>query len=258
MHGPRVVLSLGLALSAFALTARPAASDIRGTLGGAESLTVAPVRPEARLRGAYWEVPNGVLAITVPRASVEFDVGVVLTGPGIAEATQPVGLRIEGGRCRPGTVVVSPGTTLDITNADLVAHELYAVARGAAERVVPAESTSPRSRRQIQLPQAGVYELRDVRQPSFRCYVIAGPGQGRVLLPNATGAFAATGLSDGDYTVKVYYQGELRATEAAAIRGRDAQVQVNLAGGASPTTPTPTDAPAAVGNDNRRRDRHER
>jgi plastocyanin len=199
-------------------------------------------------------VPNGVLAITVPRASVEFDVGVILTGPGIAESTQPVGIRIEGGRCRPGTVVLSPGTTLDITNADLVAHELYAVARGGTERVVAAEAISPRARRQVQLRQAGVYELRDVRQPSFRCYVIAGAGQGRVLLPTATGAFAATGLNDGDYTVKVYYQGELRATEAAVIRGHDAQVQVNLAGG-SPAAPA---APAAGADDNHRRDRHER
>ncbi len=254
MHGPRVVLSLGLALGAFALTTRPAAFDIRGTLGGAESLTVAPARTVPRHRPAYWEVPNGVLAITVARPSVEFDVGVVLTGPGVAESTQPVGVRVEGGRCRPGTVVVSPGTTLDITNADLVAHELYAVPRGSDERAVPAESVSPRARRQIQLPQAGVYELRDVRQPSFRCYVIAGPGQGRVLLPNATGAFAATGLSDGEYTVKVYYQGELRATEPAVVRGRDAQVQVNLAGGAAPAAP----AAPAEGNDRERRERRER
>ena len=108
MHGPRVVLSLGLALGAFALTTRPAAFDIRGTLGGAESLTVAPARAVPRFRPAYWEVPNGVLAITVARPSVEFDVGVILTGPGVAESTQPVGVRVEGGRCRPGTVVVSP------------------------------------------------------------------------------------------------------------------------------------------------------
>lgn len=244
--------SLGFALGAFALPFSLTAFDLRGTLGGVESLTVAPPRSTARFRPAYWEVPNGVLPITAPRPNVEFDLGVILTGPGISEATQPVGLRVEGGRCRPGTVVVSPGTTLDITNADLIAHELYASPLGTDERAVPAESVSPRARRQVQLPTAGVYELRDVRQPSFRCYLVVGPGQGRVLLPNASGAFAATGLSDGDYTVKVYYQGELRATAPVVVRGRDAQVQVSLSAGATPT------APAPEGNDRERRERRER
>ena len=247
------MFALGLALGAFAFTPRPAAFDVRGTVGGVESLTVAPLRAEPRLRPAYWEVPNGVLAITVARPSVEYDLGVVLTGPGVAESGQPVALRIEGGRCRPGTVVLSPGTTLDITNADLVAHEIYAVARGTEVRAVPAESVSPRARRQIQLPPAGAYELRDLRQPSFRCHVLVGPGQGRVLLPNATGAFAATGLADGDYTVTVYYQGEQRATAPAAVRGRDAQVQLSVAG-----APGASGAPGAPAADRAQGDRHER
>lgn len=231
MQRSRVVLSVGVALASLALAARSPASDLRGTLAGAESLSPSARQDPPRFRAAYWEVPNGVLPITTARASVEFDVGVILTGPGITESTQPVALRIEGGRCRPGTVVVTPGTTLDVTNADLVGHELYAVARGATERVVPAQVVSPRARRQIQLAAAGVYELRDVRQPSFRCWVIAGPGQGRTLLPNATGAFAATGLNDGNYTVKVYFEGAERASQAVEIAGREAQVQVSLAGG---------------------------
>lgn len=231
MHGCRIGLFVGVALGGVGLAAVSSATDLRGTLGGADALNVTPVQMPPRYRAAYWEVPNGVLNLTTARPSVEFDLGVVLTGPGIAESAQPVPLRIEGGRCRPGTVVISPGTTLDITNADLIGHELYAVARGGNDRVVPAEVTSPRARRQVQLRAAGVYELRDVRQPSFRCWVIAGPGQGRLLLPNATGAFAATGLNDGDYTVKVYFEGAERASQAVQIRGREAQVQISLGGG---------------------------
>ena len=226
----RLVLSFGIALSALALGRVSPALDLRGTLAGADTLSPSPRQDPPRFRPAYWEVPNGVVPLATPRANVEFDLGVILTGPGVAESTQPVGVRIEGGRCRPGTVVVTPGTTLDITNADLVGHDLYAVARGGAERVVPAEVVSPRARRQIQFAAAGVYELRDARQPSFRCWVVAGPGQGRVLLPNPAGAFAATGLSDGDYTVKVYYEGEVRSTQVAEIRGREAQVQIMLGG----------------------------
>ncbi len=230
----RVVLSLGVAIGASALAAHAVASDLRGTLAGADSLTPSPRTAPPRVRASYWEVPNGVVPIAAPRASVEYDLGVILTGPGLAEATQPVALRIEGGRCRPGTVVVTPGTTLDITNADLVGHELYAVARGATDRVVPAEFTSPRTRRQIQFARAGVYELRDVRQPSFRCWVVAGQGQGRVMLPNATGAFATTGLGDGEYTVKVYFEGESRGSQTVTVRGDNATVQVSLGGAAAP------------------------
>lgn len=234
------VLSLGVALGALALTQRSPASDIRGTLAGAESLSPSPRQDPPRFRASYWEVPNGVLPITTPRASVEADVGVILTGPGIAESTQPLDLRVEGGRCRPGTVVVTPAATLSITNADLIAHELYAVARGSTERVVAAEAVAPRARRQIQLPVAGVYELRDVRQPSFRCWIVAGPGQGRVLLPNSAGAFVATGLNDGEYTVKAWYEGTERATQTVAIAGHEAQVTVALGGGGA--------APAAANN----------
>ncbi len=237
MQRSRLVLSVGVALGALALGQRSPASDLRGTLQGADSLSPSPRPLPARFRAAYWEVPNGVVPIAAPRASVEFDLGVILTGPGIAESTQPVSIRVEGGRCRPGTVVVTPGTTLDITNADLVGHELYAVARGATEPAVPAQVISPRARRQIQLARAGVYELRDARQPSFRCWVIAGPGQGRILLPNAAGAFAATGLADGDYTVKVYYEGAERASQAVQVRGREAQVQVSLGGGGAAAAP---------------------
>lgn len=233
MQRSRVVLSVGIALGCVALAARAPASDLRGTLAGADSLSPSARQDPPRYRPSYWEVPNGVMPITTARANVEFDVGVILTGPGIPEATQPVGIRIEGGRCRPGTVVVSPGTTLDISNADLVGHDLYAVARGASDRVVPAQLVSPRSRRQVQLPAAGVYELRDVRQPSFRCWVIAGPGQGRILLPNSAGAFAATGLNDGTYTVKAYYEGAERASQTVTVEGREAQVQITL-GGAAP------------------------
>jgi plastocyanin len=233
----RSLLFFCVALGTSVHTAPSPATDLRGTLAGVDSLSPATRQNPPRFRGAYWEVPNGVLALSTQHASVEFDVGVVLTGPGIAEATQPVGVRVEGGRCRPGTVVVTPGTTLDINNTDIVTHELYAVAQGTDNRVLAAEATSPRTHRQMQFAQAGVYELRDVRQPSFRCWVIAGPGQGRVLLPNAAGAVAATGLADGDYTIKVYFEGVERATQTVLMRGRDAQIPITL--GAAP-------APAAA------------
>lgn len=223
------------------------AFDLRGTLQQGDSLSPG-ARPEPRgTRGFYWEVPNGVVPISAARANLERDVGVVLTGPGVAESTQPVTIALEGGRCRPGTVVVSPGTTLSIDNQDLLAHELYAVREGQTQRAAPAELTSPRTRRQMTFPGAGTYEVRDVRQSSLRCWVVVGPGQGRVLRVDAAGAFTATGLNNGDYTVKVYFEGHERASQAVTVSDREAEVQVSLAGAAAAPA-----ADAEHGNHHRR------
>lgn len=244
MFATRLIFTSVLTIALLTRTVRLPASDLRGTLQGADSLTVTPRADPPRYRAAYWNFPNGVLdPINTARANVEWDVGVVLTGPGVAESAQPVSVRVEGGRCRPGTIVVSPGTTLQIENADLLGHELYAVRAGSTERVITAELTTPRSRRQVSFQAPGTYEIRDVRQPSFRCWAVVGAGQGRVLLTNATGAFAATGLADGEYTVKAYFEGAERGSATVTIRGRDEQAQLAVSAGAG-AAPAGGNAPA--------------
>lgn len=178
---------------------------------------------------------------------------VVLTGASVAESRQPVTVPVEGGRCRPGTVLVSPGTTLTLDNQDLLAHEFYVVRSGGDERVVAAEITSSRTRRQVSLPSAGTYELRDLRQPTFRCWLVSGPGQGRVLQPNASGAFTATGLEDGPYTIKAYFEGVERASAEVTVAGHEASV--TLAIGAAPAAPGAAPAAAEASDEGRRRHR---
>lgn len=222
------------------------AHEVRGTLAGADALGPSPRATPARWRGAFWEVPNGALALSAPRANVERDVAVVLTGAGVAESRQPVTVPVEGGRCRPGTVLLSPGTTLTIDNQDMLGHEFYVVRQGRDERVVPAEITASRTRRQVALPAAGTYELRDARQPTFRCWLVAGPGQGRVLAADRAGAFLAA-LEDGSYTVKAYYEGVERGSADVTVAGHEATVTLTL--GAAPGAPAA--APAAPADDNR-------
>ncbi len=235
------MLALGAWMSGVA-----GAADLRGTLTGAESLSPTPRPDPPRFRGAYWDAPNGAVTLTAPRANLERDLGVVLTGPGVAEATQPVTVVLEGNRCRPGTVVVSPGTTVTLDNRDLLGHALYAVPRGAeGPRAIEAELTSARTRRQVAFPQAGVFELRDERSPSFRCWVVVGPGQGRVLPVNSQGAFVATGLADGDYTVQAWFEGASRGTAAVTVAGREAQAAVPLQGAPAAPGAAPAAAPAA-------------
>lgn len=237
----------------FVTAGSAAAHDVRGTLTGADALSPSPRATPPRWRGSFWEVPNGAIAITTPRANVERDVAVVLTGAGVAESRQPVTVPVEGGRCRPGTVLLAPGTTLTLDNQDLLAHEFYAVRAGQEERVVAAELTASRTRRQVSLPAAGTYELRDVRQPTFRCWLVVGAGQGRVLQPDRSGAFAATGLADGPYTVKAYFEGVERATAEVTVAGREESVTLAM-GSAAPAPGAPA-APAAAEDEPRHRRR---
>lgn len=215
-------------LSVLSAVQIPRAADLRGTLVGAGELSPSARERDGRHRAFFWEVPNGVVPLTAARADVERDLAVVLTGPGVEESARPVAVVLEGGRCRPGTVVAAPGTMINVENNDLLTHELYVVPRGGTDRVVPAERTSPRARRQFSVGRAGVFELRDARDPSFRCWIAAGPGQGRVLRVDAQGAFRAAGLADGDFTVKVFYEGTERASQAVTVAGREATVTVTL------------------------------
>ncbi|MBL8602992.1 MAG: hypothetical protein JNK72_13795 [Myxococcales bacterium] len=244
------------------------AVDIRGSLQGVDTLAPSPRPDPPRYRGSYWDTPNGALTPITPRASVERDIGVVVTGPGIAEATQAMTVPVEGNRCRPGTVVVSPGTTLTLDNQDLVSHTLYAIARGQeANRVVQPETTSARTRRQITFAAPGTYELRDERSPAFRCWVVVGQGQGRVLGVNREGAFMASNLNEGAYVVRAYFEGTERGSVNATVANEAVTVQLPVSGAptpaaannAAPAGNTPP-APSAANNDSdgSHRGRHHR
>lgn len=217
---------------------------MRGTLQGADTLSPSPRPAPAGVRASYWEVPNGVVPIAAPRASAEFDVGLILTGEGVEESRQPVALAIQGGRCRPGTVVVAPGTVLRLDNQDVIGHALYAVAQGTDTRAVPEELTSSHTTRQVTFTTAGVYELRDARQSSFRCWVVVGSGQGRVLQQDANGGFTVTGLADGDYTVRAWFEGVERGSGTVHMAGHDLPLALHLGAPGAAPTPAAPNAPA--------------
>ncbi|MBI5512597.1 MAG: hypothetical protein HY909_02450 [Deltaproteobacteria bacterium] len=234
-----------------AVVPRGLATDVRGTLANTQGL-IGSERPlPPRHRGSFWETANGVATILAPRASVEFDVGVVVTGPGITDGTQHARVRIEGGRCRPGTVVVNPGTVLEVSNDDIVAHALYAVAPGQNTPVLPMELTAAHTTRQLTFPAAGVFELRDERQPSFRCWVVASAQQGRAVSPRTDGSFVLPDLGDGDFTVRAYFEGAERASATLHLPGREPTVTLSLPapaatppGGAAPAATAPGSAPS--------------
>lgn len=257
----RATTSLWVALS-FAVTALtvPAHSaDLRGNLQGIDTLrpSAPPEIPERRLY--FWMQSNGAVATREARANPERDLAVIVTGPAVAEAAQPVTVTIAGGGCQPGTVVVTPNTVISLRNLDWFTHELYLTQpnnEAPIEDFGP-EATAPSSQRSAQVRTAGRYVLHDRLNPLFRCWIVVGPGQGRVISPAADGTYRTSGLAEGDYTVDVWFEGRKVGTSNAHMGTRDSTVPaMNLAvppadpaaNGAAPgTAPGAPGAPAVPG-----------
>jgi hypothetical protein len=222
------------------------AADVRGTVQGLDTLQPAAAPEVTGRRLFYWEEPNGAIDVRRPHALADVDVAVVLSGEGVAEARQPVSVPITGGRCRPGTVVLAPNAVLRLQNQDWMGHEFFAVASGEREPLESfrPEATAPRSERQVQFATAGTYEIRDRLQPLFRCWVVVGAGQGRHTTPAHDGAFRFGTVTDGAYTVKVYYEGRVLAEGSAQVSG-DRNVTVTGLNANAAAAPAANSAPAS-------------
>lgn len=212
---------------------------------------------------------NGALATRDPRPNPERDFAVVVSGDNVPESTQPVTVTVAGGTCQPGTVLVNTGTTINLRNIDWFAHELFLTAPNnetPIEGFAP-ESTAPNSQRSAQVRAAGTYLMRDRLNPLFRCWVVVGTGQGRHVSPGADGTFRTSNLADGEYTLKVYFEGRVLATSTARVAGRESVVPpinvnapppaegaaANGAGAQNGAAPAPENNPAPAGR--RRRGR---
>ncbi len=242
-HG-RLATLLGIAL----VSSTASGADVRGTLTGIDTVTPTPPPDTGTRRMFYWELPNTAIGVLRPHVNPESDLAVVMTGDGVQESTHPVSFPVAGGRCRPGTAVIAPNGVLRIQNQDWFPHEFYAVQAGqtAAIAAVQAEPTAPRSERQVQIPEAGVYEIRDRISPLFRCHVLVGNGQGRVVSPGADGAFRFSPVPDGTYTVRVYFEGrQIAETTVTMLHDREVTIPpINL--GAPPAAPGAAGAAAGA------------
>jgi hypothetical protein len=227
---------------ALGTTSAANAGDLRGSLQGLDTLRSTPVPEVPERRLYFWMQSNGALATRDARPNPERDVAVVLSGDNVPESAQPVPVTVAGGTCQPGTVLVNPGTTLNIRNVDWFAHELFLTAPNnetPIEGFAP-EATAPNSQRSAQVRTAGTYVIRDRLNPMFRCWVVVGPGQGRHISPAADGTFRTSNVADGEYTLKVFFEGRVVATSTARVAGRETTVPaINLA------APPPSEGNAA-------------
>lgn len=251
---------------ALGATSVASAGDLRGSLQGLDTLRSAPAPEVPERRLYFWMQSNGALATRDARPNPERDLAVVLSGPTVPEAAQPVLVTVAGGTCQPGTVLVSPGTTVNVRNVDWFAHELFLTAPNNETPIEGAapEPTAPNSQRAMQVRQAGTYLMRDRLNPLFRCWVVVGPGQGRHISPSADGSFRTSNVAEGEYTLKVYFEGRVIATSTARMGARDTTVPaINLAAppptegaapanGAQPGAAPPADNPPAPAGRRRR------
>lgn len=152
-------------------------------------------------RRSYWEIDNGVKELRKDRVDAPRELSVVLVGEGASDELAKCEAEFSGGSVLPSTLVVRVGATLQLTNHDEVAHELY------AEGLQPfsAEATSPRGRRAVNLAAAGSWPLRDRLISHVRGHLHVLPDLVAVAKVLDGGKFAFSDVPAGKYTLKVFH-----------------------------------------------------
>ncbi len=199
LFGPALVGCLAVAAPA-------AAAPVKGRLSGLDAL-LNPVWNEAKdvaSRRYTWreQSPTVLDKFRHLTASPSKEVCVVAFGEG-APAREIVALRLGGGRTTPVTLVVNPGTTLDVVNRDVFRHRPYIVNQPSFQ----AADIKAGEQRQWKVPGPGTYELRDELFPSVRSWVVVEPNAVARAYPAPDGAFAFANLPPGEYTLRAYFSG---------------------------------------------------
>ncbi len=186
------------------------AGGIKGKVSGAEKL-LNPVWNEAK------DPANHRYSFREPSPTVRGEFRVLygyapkelcIAALGTTAATvpdKPLLFKLGGGRTNPVTLVVAPGTTLEVLNNDPFLHRPYLVGNPTFE----ANDLKSKGPRQWKVPaSAAVYEMRDELSPSVRSWVVAEPNVAGVAFPQRDSTFAFDHLPAGDYTLQAYYSGK--------------------------------------------------
>lgn len=122
---------------------------------------------------------------------------------GSPQKSDPVLIRVGGGRTWPVTIVVPPGTKLQFQNTDPFNHRLF----GVGLKTFPPGDTGKGAHRDWTVPKAGTFEIRDELAPSVRMWVIGEPNVVKCVFPTIKGEFAMQ-LDEGAYTLQAYFAGK--------------------------------------------------
>lgn len=202
-----LLVGVGAGAASLLVPAVATAANLRGKITGHQFL-VNPVWAEARKP----EQHGYSFREAVPTVRAEFrklfphipkEVCIAALAQG-KQTHPPLLVRLGGGRTTPVTLVVPPGTELQIKNTDPFTHKLYAVGDGT----FTVAETIKGGVRKWTVPAAKVFEIRDEAAPSLRSWVIGEPNVAAIAYPSLDGAFILSLPEPGDYTLQAYFAGQ--------------------------------------------------
>lgn len=202
---------IALALISFALAApRVAAVPVRGIVSLPRPPAAAPDAAERTRRDHYWNVWAELLDPAAARVPTEREVSVVLTG-NANPRSRGCSYRIEGGDLLPRTLVAQANTRISLENRDGTAHRIYSDALPG----MTALRTAPGRAREVAVPDAGSWELRDREYPQLVGHLVSIPDLVACATVTTRGEWRFTDVAAGTYVLKVYRGG--REAHAAPL-----------------------------------------
>jgi plastocyanin len=206
-------------LIAVTLAGLPAlAALLRGTVA-----LPAGFKPVEARHTTYWRVENGVLPIAPPLRDPRTDMVAFLEGgqvPPAGEQTIPV--EINGYRFDPPVVFIPAGATVEFKNTGRTPHVIF-----DRQKVMPPGSVKPGESRKQKYHAEGEYEVREEEFPHMRAIIKVLPTP-LFTRPDDKGAFKLDNVPEGKWAVKVWYRGEILATEAVEVGPKGGDVVVRI------------------------------
>lgn len=196
---------IALALITFALAApRVAAVPVRGVVSlPRPPAAAAPAAGERPRRDHYWNVWAELLDPAASRVPTEREVSVVLTG-NANPRSRGCSYRIEGGDLLPRTLVAQANTRISLENRDGTAHRVYSDTLPG----MTALRTAPGRAREVAVPDAGRWELRDREYPQLVGHLVSIPDLAACATVTPRSEWRFTDVAAGTYVLKVYRGGQ--------------------------------------------------
>ena len=223
----RALTSVGLLGAGLALVTHVAfAGVVKGKVSGANKL-MNPVWNEAKEASSNrytWREPSPTVRAEFRALFAHLPKEVCIAAIGqnpVTPGNAPIAFRIGGGRTTPVTLVVAPGTTIEVQNRDPFLHRPYAVGDGSFQ----ASDMKGASNRQWK-PGPGKHEIRDELAPSIRSWIVVEPNVTAVAFPNRDGSFQFGNLPPGEYTLKAYFDGEPVGKPLSVVVKNDAPMEL--------------------------------
>ncbi len=211
-------LLAGLALAAVA--ARPAQAQ-NAVVKGHVNLPTG-MRGERRFLG-YWRVENGSVPVKT-NAAANPPAVILDRVKGPAPAARTYSVKIAGFAADKGTLIVAPGSVLEITNGDKVPHDLSIPGH---ESLMKLERLSAGSMRRQKFPTAGLFEIRSARMPHLAIAVLVLDHPFGAVL-DGNGDFKLTDVPQGKAVLRVFAAGRVVHEQSIDVAAGAKDLQVNV------------------------------